>query len=466
MASAVLVTGRAASARSRAASGSDPGTSSVSSAVTRRLARSAGSTTSRTRSASDGPLGAGAAAAGGSSPEARESPAAPAARTRVAATPARRDGRRERRGWGRRKRVRPARRDRGGGAARRRRGCRRRLGAVGRRGQHRRRVPRRRHRHGRRHDRHVARLLAGFGQRRRAAPARAQLVGHDALQPVPRVGGRGGAGGRVLREHRVDPRDDARRQVLAERGQRRRLVVGVAEHQRHRRVDALVRMAPGEQLVGDQAGGVEVGLRGDLAAHDLLGRHVGGRADDVAGRGAQLGHLHLAERLGDPEVGDLGVPVGGQQHVLGLEVAVHDPLRGRLGEPAQHALEHARDVRQRQPPDERPQRPALEVLHRDERHAVVLEVLDHRHDARVVERAGDARLVQEAAGERGVGGVGRVQLLQRDLAVERVLAGEVDGRHATAAELAHDLVAADDTGWIRRRHVPGNARPRALFRER
>ena len=77
----------------------------------------------------------------------------------------------------------------------------------------------------------------------------------------------------------------------------------------------------------------------------------------------------------------------------------------------------------------------------------------------------DAGLLQEAPGERGVGGVGGVQLLERDLAIERGLAGEMDGRHAAAAELAHDLVAADDTGWVRR-HVPGNARPRALFRAR
>ena len=169
--------------------------------------------------------------------------------------------------------------------------------------------------------------------------------------------------------------------------------------------------------------------------------------------------------LAIPKSATLAWPVGGQQHVLGLEVAVDDALRGRLGEAAEHALEHAGDVRERQPADERPQRPALEVLHRDERHAVVLEVLDHRHHARVVERAADARLLQEAIGERGVGGVRGVQLLQRDLAVERGLAGEVDGRHAAAAKLAHDLVAADDTGWIRR-HVPGNARPGALFRER
>jgi hypothetical protein len=80
-------------------------------------------------------------------------------------------------------------------------------------------------------------------------------------------------------------------------------------------------------------------LRGDLATADLLGRHVGRDADDLPCRGAEVGHADLPDRLGDPEVGDLGESVRRDQHVLGLEIAVHDPLRGRLGESAEHAVE-------------------------------------------------------------------------------------------------------------------------------
>ena len=42
------------------------------------------------------------------------------------------------------------------------------------------------------------------------------------------------------------------------------------------------------------------------------------------------------------------------------------------------------------------------------------------------------------------------ELLERREAVEVELAGEVDARHAAAAELPHDLVAADAHGLILR----------------
>ena len=126
---------------------------------------------------------------------------------------------------------------------------------------------------------------------------------------------------------------------------------------------------------------------------------------------------------------------------------------------AEHALEHAGHLRERQPPDERPQRAALEVLHGDERHALVLEVLDHRDDARVVEPARHARLVQEAVRERGVGDVDRVQLLERDLAPERLLPREMHRRHAASAQQPLDLVATDRA----RRHASLDARGPDFF---
>jgi hypothetical protein len=61
----------------------------------------------------------------------------------------------------------------------------------------------------------------------------------------------------------------------------------------------------------------------------------------------------------------------------------------------------------------------------------------------MAQRAGDARLAQEALRERGVGRVERGELLERDEAVEVGLAGEIDHRHAAASDLAEDLVAAD-----------------------
>ena len=55
----------------------------------------------------------------------------------------------------------------------------------------------------------------------------------------------------------------------------------------------------------------------------------------------------------------------------------------------------------------------------------------------------DARLAQERRAADGSERVERAQLLERDVAVEVGLAGEVDHGHPAAADLAQDLVAAD-----------------------
>ena len=52
------------------------------------------------------------------------------------------------------------------------------------------------------------------------------------------------------------------------------------------------------------------------------------------------------------------------------------PCACRLREARQDALQHARDLREREAARQRPQRAALEVLHRDVRRAVVLEEVD------------------------------------------------------------------------------------------
>ena len=79
------------------------------------------------------------------------------------------------------------------------------------------------------------------------------------------------------------------------------------------------------------------------------------------------------------------------------------PCALRVGEPGEHALEHADDLRQRRAcPTSGRSEPRGEVLHRDVRHAVVLEEVEHRDDVRMVERAAEARLVHEALRRRRV----------------------------------------------------------------
>jgi hypothetical protein len=208
---------------------------------------------------------------------------------------------------------------------------------------------------------------------------------------------------------------------------------------------------PREHLERHAADRVEVGPGADVLRHRLLGRHVGRGADGGPGRGEERAGLHLVRRLRDPEVGDLHAPVRRDHQVLGLEVAVDDPVLLGEREPGEQPLEHAADLRERQVPDERPQRAALDVLHRDVGRPVVLEVVVHGDDVRVAQGAGDARLAQEPLRERGVRRVERRELLERDEAVEIGLAGEIDHRHATPPDLTEDLVAADRLQDVRHR---------------
>ncbi len=67
----------------------------------------------------------------------------------------------------------------------------------------------------------------------------------------------------------------------------------------------------------------------------------------------------------------------------------------------------------------------------------------HRHDVRVVEPAGHARLLPEALGERWIVEELRRQELERDVPFERGIAGPVDGRHPPAAERAEDTVGTE-----------------------
>jgi hypothetical protein len=95
--------------------------------------------------------------------------------------------------------------------------------------------------------------------------------------------------------------------------------------QQCRRVGRGERVASGQAAIRDRCERVEVGARVDALALRLLRRHVVRRADDVAVR----------ERAGvrgqrcDAEIEDLPRAALAQHHVLRLEIAMHDPARGR-----------------------------------------------------------------------------------------------------------------------------------------
>jgi hypothetical protein len=130
---------------------------------------------------------------------------------------------------------------------------------------------------------------------------------------------------------------------------------------------AVVGLDAGEHLVEHDARRVDVRAGSGDAALDLLGREVGDRAhQDAAGCGVAG---VPADRTGQPEVRDLDPVVVGEQDVLGLDVAVHDPglMGGAQGR--QHRLHHLEGLPRAEVAaltDQVAQRTAADELHREE----------------------------------------------------------------------------------------------------
>ncbi len=140
----------------------------------------------------------------------------------------------------------------------------------------------------------------------------------------------------------------------------------------------LERPVAGQQLVEDEADGVDVaaGVDPRRVAHDLLGAHVLGRAQQVALLGQVLvavAPLDLQE-LGDAEVEDLqhlltGRPAVDEHQVGRLEVAVDDPvLVGHLEDVAELVEDPRRPVERHRDAglQDRLEAPAPDVIHLDE----------------------------------------------------------------------------------------------------
>jgi hypothetical protein len=150
-------------------------------------------------------------------------------------------------------------------------------------------------------------------------------------------------------------------------------------------------------------------------------------------------------RLGHAEVQQLGVPTRGNEYVGGLDIAMDDALRVS-------ALERIADL------DAEPQDGfggesmggdhlaeglAVEQLHGQERHAVVLSGVVDGADVGVVQAGGGAGLVAEAIEgvlieERGVR-----QELEGGLTVKASVLGAIYRAHAAAAQLRQNAVVAD-----------------------
>ncbi len=202
------------------------------------------------------------------------------------------------------------------------------------------------------------------------------------------------------------------------------------------------RRPSGEQLVEHTARGVEVAASVGLLAASLLGRDVLRRADD----GGRLGERHagVGKRPGDAEVHDLDLAGPCDHHVARLDVAVDDAGAVAVLERVEHAGDDLDRALRGEPgllAQQFAQRPALDVLHHDERDPVAVDdvlagVVDG-DDVAVVERRRGLGLAPEPGLEGGVDRVVDAQHLDRDDAAQPPVASPADLRHAAAAESLH-----------------------------
>jgi hypothetical protein len=161
-------------------------------------------------------------------------------------------------------------------------------------------------------------------------------------------------------------------------------------------------------------------------------------------------------RAGDAEVGDLGRPLVVDEHVLGLDVAVHDPalVGGLQGAGDLDRIRHGlRDGQGAVATDAVLERLALDELEDDVRRPRVLARVDHAHDVGVVELRHRPRLAPEALERVGVAGDVAMQHLDRHLALEHRVERPEDSRHAAGTDLRVEPITPREQRADRRAHA-------------
>ena len=122
-----------------------------------------------------------------------------------------------------------------------------------------------------------------------------------------------------------------------------------------------------------------------------------------------------------------------EQHVVRLDVAVHDVVAVRVRERVGDLARDPRGIADRQflmAFQEVAQRRAVDAPHDDVKDFLVPADLVDRHDVRMLEPGDGLRLAQKALGDsRGEGEVD-VEDFDRDVAIQGVVAGAEDGRKA------------------------------------
>ena len=188
-----------------------------------------------------------------------------------------------------------------------------------------------------------------------------------------------------------------------------------------------------QAVVEHRAERVDVGAAVQRVPLRLLGRHVVARAEHAA----RVGERRRVVDARDAEVGQLGVPIRRQQHVVRLDVTVHDAALVRVGEGRGHLHGDRERLGERQAPLERDalvQVVPVDELADDERAPVRLAAVDDGDDAGVREQGERAGLALEAIDRVGRLQTPRVQELDGHGAAELLVVGLPDTRHPAAPE--------------------------------
>ena len=168
--------------------------------------------------------------------------------------------------------------------------------------------------------------------------------------------------------------------------------------------------------------------------------------------------LGLARALGpdgarEAEVDDAHASVVADEHILRLEVAVHEAAVMGGGETLGRLREHVEDLAQAALRRGQPlaQAPAVDELHGDEDVVADLADVVDRDHVRVRQLGHRLRLAHEPLLRLGAV-IDRAQALDGDEATELRIVGLVDHAHATLAEQVDDQEAADELALRPWRH--------------
>ena len=292
-------------------------------------------------------------------------------------------------------------------------------------------------------DERAPSLRLGTRGRRSAVAARAQLVARLA-QIAGEIARRRVSVPRLLREAALDDLQQARGNVVANPGERRRVIADDGVHRLHRGGSIEGTLARDELVKNDAEGELVAAKIAHVGAR-LLGRHVVDRAEDRAGRAVRHRHIRVADgvgQFGQPEVEDLHEAVGSDHHVLRLQIAMNDAAVVRRRQSLRHFGHQPHNLLERKVAFRRQvaQIASFDQLHDDEGDLVDAADVVDGDDVRMVELRRGARLLLEAAKTLDAGRRILRQDFQRDVAIEFRVARLEDLTHPPRTKPRDDYV--------------------------